>query len=179
MNLRHGVMVAGLLVGAWFAFMADKTPEDDTIVASRSPEHDSVGQAASEKPTRRDNGGATDDAAAKSLLRLHERPAYVRRLAESVAEGPIFVSGSWVPPPPPPGPPPPEVAPPLPYTYLGKKLENGVWEVYLALGDQVRIVRPKTLLDDKYRIDAIAPPELRLTYLPLQQQQILNIGVPQ
>jgi hypothetical protein len=41
----------------------------------------------------------------------------------------------------PPPPPPPPSAPPLPFTFIGKSLENGVWEVYLARGDRTYIVR--------------------------------------
>jgi hypothetical protein len=38
-------------------------------------------------------------------------------------------------------------------------------------------VRDKTVIDGTYRVDAIAPPNLTLTYLPLNQVQQLNIGV--
>ena len=33
------------------------------------------------------------------------------------------------------------------------------------------------VIDGAYRVDAIAPPTLKLTYLPLNQVQQLNIGV--
>jgi hypothetical protein len=39
-------------------------------------------------------------------------------------------------------------------------------------------VRDKgAVLDGTYRVESIAPPVLTLTYLPLNQQQQLNIGV--
>jgi hypothetical protein len=64
----------------------------------------------------------------------------------------------------------------LPYSYLGKKFEAGHWEVYLALGEDARVVRAHTRLDEKYRVDTISPPTLSLTYLPLMQVQTLTIG---
>ena len=70
------------------------------------------------------------------------------------------------------------MAPPLPYTFLGKAMSDGVWEVFLARGpDRTLIVRNQMVLDGAYRVDAIAPPVMKLTYLPLNQVQQLNIGV--
>jgi hypothetical protein len=64
----------------------------------------------------------------------------------------------------------------LPYTYIGKKLEDGKWEVYLALGDDTRVVHAQSTFDGNYRVDAIAPPTMTLTYLPLKQVQTISIG---
>jgi hypothetical protein len=38
-------------------------------------------------------------------------------------------------------------------------------------------VHENDVIDGIYRVDAIAPPTLTLTYLPLNQVQQLNIGV--
>jgi hypothetical protein len=71
------------------------------------------------------------------------------------------------------------VAPALPFVYLGKVLENGVWEVFLARGNETLIVRKQMVIDGAYRVDTIAPPSMTMTYLPLQQVQQINIGVPE
>jgi hypothetical protein len=95
-------------------------------------------------------------------------------------ENVVFGSKDWTPPPPPPAPappPPPPSAPPLPFTFIGKSVAGGTWEVYLARGDRTYIVRDKAVIDGTYRVDAIAPPLLTLTYLPLNTVQQLNIGV--
>jgi hypothetical protein len=96
----------------------------------------------------------------------------------------VFGTQNWNPPPPPPQavqeaapPPPPPSAPPLPFIYLGKANEAGVWEVYLARADKTYIVKKATVIDGVYRVDAIAPPTLTLTYLPLNQVQTIHIGV--
>lgn len=96
------------------------------------------------------------------------------------AENGVFGRQDWTPPPPPPAPappPPPPSAPPLPFSFIGKSVADGVWEVYLARGDRTYVVREKALIDGTYRVDAIAPPVLTLTYLPLNTVQQLNIGV--
>jgi hypothetical protein len=92
----------------------------------------------------------------------------------------VFGHQDWTPPPPPPPappPPPPPSAPPLPFTFIGKSVADGAWEIYLARGDRTYVVRDKTVIDGTYRVDAIAPPVLTLTYLPLNTVQQLNIGV--
>jgi hypothetical protein len=92
-----------------------------------------------------------------------------------------FAHQDWTPPPPPPAeppPPPPPTAPPLPFTFIGKALSDGAWEVYLAHGDHAYVVREKgAVIDGIYRVESIEPPVLTLIYLPLNQIQQLNIGV--
>jgi hypothetical protein len=67
----------------------------------------------------------------------------------------------------------------LPYAYLGKQWQGGAWEVYLAMGEEVRIARVGSVLDTRYRVVSITPPHLNLVYLPLKQAQSLDIGAPQ
>ena len=97
----------------------------------------------------------------------------------------VFLGQNWNPPPPAAtaaeraaanAPPPPPVAPPLPFNYFGKAVQDGAWEVYLARGDKTYVVRNSTVIDGAYRIDRIAPPLLTVTYLPLNQVQQINIG---
>jgi hypothetical protein len=68
------------------------------------------------------------------------------------------------------------VVPPLPFTYIGKKLEQGVWEVFLGLGDKTLVVRSESTIENLYRIDEIIPPHMTLTYLPMGVRQSLLIG---
>jgi hypothetical protein len=93
----------------------------------------------------------------------------------------VFMGQNWNPPPPPPPPPsntppPPPMAPPMPFTYIGKALADGAWEVFLARGDKTYSVRVQTVIDGTYRVERIAPPVMSVTYLPLNQQQQMNIG---
>lgn len=96
------------------------------------------------------------------------------RRAAFETEGDAFAVRSWAPPPPPAAAAP--TAPPLPFTFLGKQYEDEAWVVFLGWQDRVYIVREGDAIDGQYRVDAIRPPTLTLTYLPLPQVQTLSIG---
>lgn len=91
-----------------------------------------------------------------------------------------FRAHSWLPPALPaavrPQPPSPPQAPPLPFAYLGKWLEDGKLVVFLASGENHYTVKVGDVIETNYRVDAVRPPTLTLTYLPLGQQQTLDIG---
>jgi len=74
-------------------------------------------------------------------------------------------------------PPPPPMAPPMPFAYIGKAVADGAWEVYLSRADKTYVVRNQTVIDGTYRVEKIAPPQMSVTYLPLNQVQQINIGV--
>jgi hypothetical protein len=80
--------------------------------------------------------------------------------------------------PPPPRPPPPQ-APPLPFSYMGKLIEDGRIVVFLTQGDRNHIVRQGDTIDGVYRVDAVTESSLFLTYLPLKKKQELALGVAQ
>jgi hypothetical protein len=141
------------------------TSAPEIVIATLQPREDLLG---------------TDEstAATKSAATPTQTPAATPPAAEAMP-APLFGPQSWTPPPPPPPPPqppPPPTAPPLPFAFIGKKLEDNTWEVYLSRGDSTFIVREASVIEQQYRIDAIKPPTLTLTYLPLNQVQSLNIG---
>ena len=183
MTPRQLALAAALAAAAALAVLGDKTPASDVAEAVvRSPASASAAPLAS-APARR---GGPAAAVEPSILALQPRAALIGEAGEFGAGGAasaIFLSQDWTPPPPkpapppPPPPPPPPSAPPLPFTFLGKAVGDGRWEVFLARGDKTYIVRSHTVIDGQYRVDAIAPPLLTLTYLPLNQVQQLNIGV--
>lgn len=97
----------------------------------------------------------------------------------------VFLPRSWLPPlPPPPAPPPPPtppppvipVAPPVPFVFVGALDEKGgVSRVFLSKGDQLLIAKVNDVLESSYRIDQITDSAVTLTYLPLNQKQIMSI----
>lgn len=118
-----------------------------------------------------------------AILRLTPRAELVGDAGDATfaaGEG-IFMDHNWNPPPPPlpqsNQPPPPPMAPPMPFVYIGKAAADGMWEVYLSRGDKTYSVRTNTVIDGVYRVEKIAPPLMTVTYLPLKQQQQMNIGV--
>ena len=93
---------------------------------------------------------------------LPERPL----LAEARAG--LFEVRSWLPPAPPqvivaPAPP---TAPPLPYKFAGKLLQNGQLQVFLSKGDATISITPGQLLDSIYRVEAIDENKITLVHLP-------------
>ncbi len=75
--------------------------------------------------------------------------------------------------------PPPVVAAPL-YTVLGKQREaDGPWRVFLARQGQVFVVQAGDLLEGRYRVERIEPPELVLRQGgAAQERHVLAIGDP-
>lgn len=103
----------------------------------------------------------------------------LKRTRMQVKSTDLFGAKSWYvpPPPPPPEPPPPPVAPPLPFTFLGKIQEPaGKLTIFLAGANRVYLVSQGETIDDTYHVDGIEDGKLALTYLPLQIKQYLDLG---
>ena len=66
------------------------------------------------------------------------------------------------------------VAPPLPFRYLGKMIEDGKLNVFLARGDESLSVHAGQKLGE-YRIDKVTDSEIVFTYLPLKTKQSLPL----
>jgi hypothetical protein len=76
------------------------------------------------------------------------------------------------------GPPPAPVAPPLPFSYLGRWQEQGRSAVFLWRGDRsVKVLGPGPL-DADYAVERLEPRRLLLRYLPLNQLQELSFDAP-
>lgn len=76
----------------------------------------------------------------------------------------------------PPPPPQPPQAPPLPFAYMGKLVEDGKTVVFLTKQDRNLIVRNGETVEGAYRVDEIREDRMVLTYLPLQMKQELAFG---
>jgi len=182
MTLRQTLGLAALLCSAWLAFFADKTPSGDTdlvaptrsgaVASAKSPPASEA--AAQTKPVPKNTKQAP---AAVAVLALDMRPPAPLPDAEHPGAQ-AFGVRSWTPPPPPPPPPPKPVAPPLPFAFLGKQVQAGVWQVYLTVGEDMRLARVASVIDGKYRVESIVPPRIEFTYLPLNERQTLDIGAP-
>lgn len=104
----------------------------------------------------------------------------LNRDAEEIAAVDVFAPKSWLPPPVKVAPvvsqPVVPVAPPLPFRYVGQ-LEDaeGKVIVYLARGENVHTVRVGDVVEAQYRLDALDNGQATLTYLPMNQQQMLAI----
>jgi hypothetical protein len=190
MKARHLAMGAALVAAALLVLFGDRSPDTEVAEAvERAPAPRPVEPApvparrAADAPAPvRASGATAGSNGGTPILALVPRETLIGDSDTQFRQGEngVFGRQDWTPPPPPPAPappPPPPSAPPLPFTFIGKSVADGTWEVYLARGDRTYVVRDKTLIDGTYRVDAIAPPVLTLTYLPLNQVQQLNIGV--
>jgi hypothetical protein len=65
-------------------------------------------------------------------------------------------------------------APPLPFRYLGKLIEDGKLSVFLANGEESLAVTAGARIGD-YRVDKVTESEIQFTYLPLKTKQSLPL----
>ena len=184
MKPRHLVLGASLLVAAAFAFFGDTSPPAALVEAA--PRRAAVAAGATPRsPTANvstSTSTSTSNGASAGIPQVLALVPRERLMEEGARADSAFAVRNWNPPPPsaaPAPPPPPPTAPPLPFVFLGKALENGAWDVFLARGSETLIVRQQMVIDGLYRIDAIAPPLMTITYLPLKQVQQIQIGVPE
>lgn len=187
MKARHLLMAAGVAIAAWLALFADRTPNgsvaEPVVRAGAKPiPRETAAIPNTAAPLVGSAATGNDGRKGKPepvILALRARAELIGGASAGNKADPLFGSQSWVPPPPPPPKPvapPPPTAPAVPYAFIGKKLEDGAWEVYLSKGEHTFIVRDKSVIEDTYRVEAIKPPTLTLTYLPLNQMQTLPIG---
>lgn len=174
MKLRHLLWGLGLLASGWLALFGDKSPADGVA----EPAARAVAGAPSGAVARSRPAPGVPTAPPSAILALRQR----EKGSGEVANARLFGVQSWSPPaasaasrsavvaPTPPS------APPLPFTYIGKKAQDGVWEVYLARRDQTFVARARGVLEGTYRVEAISAISMTLTYLPLNQVQQLSLG---
>lgn len=180
MTRRHVVLAAGVAIAAWLALFGDKTRHDSIAEpVTRVPAAAAKASVAPVRSAQSASTAGTSPGPEPVILSVLPRDILIGSAGAARAGERLFASLTWTPPPPPPpppAPPPPPLAPPLPFTYFGKKAEDGKWEVYLVRGEQTFIARPQTIIDGNYRVESVTPPTLSLTYMPLNQIQTLTIG---
>jgi len=134
-------------------------------------------RAPAAEPAAQPRAAASGRAQAVEPERLAQLPS---RDAIGAARGQPFDARSWAPPPrqapvvavAPPKP----VAPPVPYRVAGQVMHDGLNQVVLARDDRVFTVGQGETLDNVYRIEAITPDAVTITYLPLAERQQIPVG---
>lgn len=136
------------------------------------------------RPERAERPSGSRDVASEPLPELAIDKLGRRAPAASAKD--LFPATSWEQqaraeqlknnPPPKPAPPPPPQAPPLPFTYMGKMIEDGKVTVFLVRGDRNVIARAGDTIEGVYRVDSIDDRFVQFTYLPLNQTQQLAFG---
>jgi hypothetical protein len=187
MSPRRLVLLSLLIVAMWLALFGDKTPSEPAtgeVVEAAVPAGGRAASEPSSPPAREVRQAAAASVGGKrpatlEVAALIPRDELIPEAGAGQEHPDLFPALSWTPPPPKPPPlakPPPPMAPPVPFTFLGKKLEGGQWEVYLGRGEELLIVREGMKLEGIYQVKNISPPTLTLVYLPLKQSQTISIG---
>jgi hypothetical protein len=175
---RWWVLLPVLLLAAWLAMFGDKTPVQAPLppgssVSKRLPVN------VMPSPQGQHANAISSEQSSMTLMELVPRKQLIQGTATSgKTPRDLFTDRSWTPAVRPVAAlaPPPPMAPPVPFTYLGKRLDGQTWQVFLGRADQTFVVSAGSTIDNLYRVDAISPPNLSLTYLPLGQSQSLSIG---
>ena len=163
-NRRLALLLLALAGSAGLVLSGGPATQTEVGQPSRSTAHSQL-PATSTEPT-------SPSAEEATVLALRPREA-----SPDIAQA--FPSRDWAPPPPPPpppAPPPKPTAPPLPFVVIGKKWEDGQWQVFLGRNEETFVVKTGDTFDGRYRVDSIAPPSMTLIYLPLKARQTLTIG---
>jgi hypothetical protein len=167
-KLRYGSLGA-LLVLTLIAAAVPGQNGDDGVVQATAPAQ------AQARP------GAADGATGPPRIALER----MRRESSADPARDLFVSKSWYVAPPPPPPvvveppaPPPPTAPPVPFSYMGKLVEEPSQRpvFFLVKGDRLYTVAEGELIDDTYRLEGVASGQLAVTYLPLNVRQFIPLG---
>ncbi|MEM5434342.1 hypothetical protein [Paraburkholderia diazotrophica] len=142
---------------------------------------DAAKERRTKAPGKTAKAGASTPSASHAADTPSEKLAALRKPMSLESRNNPFAASSWLPPPPPvvqapPEPPPPPTAPPMPYVYLGK-LDGSTLKprVFLSSGDQLLIVSQGEIVDGQYRVESISDGDVVLTYLPLNQKQVIAI----
>ena len=172
---RQGLLLVGLAITAGLAAFGPS--DEDAAVPVDSSARSQKTRVATKQPSGDGAVGAVD------ILALKPRSPsvfgagglfapLVTATPAGQAAGQVAAQASSSPPPPS-----APTAPELPFRVLGKTMVAGRVEVFLAKGDAVVIARDNMVIDDVWLVDQIKPPLMRLTYLPLKQEQQMSIGV--
>ena len=70
---------------------------------------------------------------------------------------------------------PPPSAPPLPFAYAGKLVQDGRTEFFVLRGDELISIAAGQNIDADYRVEAISASSIAFTYLPLKTRQSLEL----
>jgi hypothetical protein len=162
---QRRIVLALLLAATLSATVWVNLAEDNATVSEVQPRTDHKA---------RNQAGAGKQAPRIETLKL----APLQRPALETSRNSLFGSKSWyvAPPPPKPVPPPPPSAPPLPFSYMGKLIEEERTTVFLSRQDRNFVVHAGDTIESTYRVDEINAGFMTLTYLPLDTKQILQIG---
>jgi hypothetical protein len=124
----------------------------------------------------RDPGGQAESAP-QAADRTGGRFALPERAPLGKPGADLFGTRSWQPPPPKVAAAPAvPVAPPMPYRFAGKLVQDGKLQIFVAKDDAVLPIRVGDTLDGAYRVEAIGEAQITLLYLPLKRKETIPVS---
>lgn len=69
----------------------------------------------------------------------------------------------------------PAAAPPLPFRYVGRLVQNGRTEILLMRGTMLHSIAEGDEIDGEYRVERITGASIQFSYLPGQVRQKLDL----
>ena len=178
-RLQWGVIVIATLL---LVVMAPSDKEGGTGKGARSDNRLSGGSSSSSN-TDKQRAHEAGHVELERLARLELQNKDRKNVGDA------FNTNSWYAPPSPAhtsspsnliAPPPPaevvQVAPPLPFTYLGRYGDTPSRIIILAKGERVYTVAVGDVIENSYRVEKFTPGMVNLTYLPLGIEQHLATG---
>jgi hypothetical protein len=167
MSPRHRALLAMLLVSAALVAYDQTRSEASTSanIVEAAPRHAGAPRTA---PHAREQASTIGSVSPRDQFVADDQNAF-EPLDPPAPPAPVAVPQKAPPPPPP-------TAPQLPFAAIGKKFQGGQWEVFLAHDDRTYLAHVDDVIDDTYRVVAINPPSMTLVYLPMNEQQTLDIG---
>ena len=68
------------------------------------------------------------------------------------------------------------VAPPLPFTFMGKVVKDGKLTFFISDNERVYLVHGGETIANNYHVDGIENGRLAFTYLPMKQKQYIELS---
>jgi hypothetical protein len=162
--LRRWLLAVALVATVAAAGWVGDEPEGDRVIAATGAGEEARAQQATPPERRPVADGTLID---------------IEKLKQRTSNGEVGNMFSSPQPPPPPvaarvKPEPPR-APPLPFRFFGRLIEDGRTVVFLDQQDEIYAVKAGDTIGS-YRVEEINGTEVVLTYLPLKQRQKLPIS---
>lgn len=175
-----GFMLLTIILTAWTAFKDNANKVDNLVSDKPVQQHvldksTSTQRQANQQPLEITANERTAVTANNALIPWQQ----VTRKPPSAKPHNLFKVHSWVVVPPvikqKPQPPPPPVAPPAPFTYVGK-LEDPIkgTQVFLTLNGRLYSVFKGEKIDQQWRLDTEDANNIILTFIPLNLPQALS-----
>jgi hypothetical protein len=161
MRARTAVLLLVLLVTVGLVVFA---PDKDERASHASSASGSDARSAGNPAARPGQGEASNSFALPSRAQLGKLRAELFSSQSWISFKPLAAVVASAP-----------VAPPMPYMFAGKLVNEGQLSVFLSKGDVVFPVVKGETIDGAYRVESIEENQITLTYLPLGKKESIPI----